>query len=281
MSFHGSCMIKLASRPDGKSSYKRIDQVVKGDVLHNGSIVLCVVKLNIVNRPVDMINIKKKNPLGHQLFIVPWNPVYDYHSMAWHFPHDLNDIYNPTVHDMPEFTVKKLQMFTEALYSFQLDSGHIIDIGDVPCVTLGHGFVDKVRAHPFFGTDKVIECIKKFPGYNNGIVEFSGTKRDARSSLVLDFKFSTSFFIPIVDEVKVPDTPVRKVTFAPVMETIIEEKSGANDDCEKVQGGREEKLVSQLLDRTVAGNVIYGQNNASAPTELTVRKEKKGSCVIQ
>ena len=51
-----------------------------------------------------------------------------------------------------------------------MDKNHIITINEVDVIGLGHGFKhDRVLDHPFFGT-KVIEELKKDPGWSNGLI---------------------------------------------------------------------------------------------------------------
>jgi hypothetical protein len=100
--------------------------------------------------------------LGH-LCITPWHPVYvNYH---WQFPTAI----------MP-YTSRLIQ----TVYNLVLDSGHIVDIEGVQCVTLGHGLKGAVVEHEFFGTEAVIECLKKQPGWDLGRPTFKnlGTVRD-------------------------------------------------------------------------------------------------------
>jgi len=41
---------------------------------------------------------------------------------------------------------------SDAIYSFVLESGHIMIINGIECVTLGHGFKGDVVEHDYFGT---------------------------------------------------------------------------------------------------------------------------------
>ncbi len=97
------------------------------------------------------------------LCITPWHPVYvNYH---WQFPTAI----------MP-YTSRLIQ----TVYNLVLDSGHIADIEGVQCVTLAHGIKGHVVEHSFFGTDAVVECLKKQPGWDVGRPVFKnlGTIRD-------------------------------------------------------------------------------------------------------
>lgn len=50
------------------------------------------------------------------------------------------------------------------VYTFVLSSQHIMIINDVECVTLGHDFDDDVVRHGYFGTQAIIEDLKKLEG---------------------------------------------------------------------------------------------------------------------
>ena len=60
---------------------------------------------------------------------------------------------------------------SEYVYSFVLKKrSHAISISNWPCITLGHDLQDNVAKHDFWGTSRVINCLKNFPGWENGIV---------------------------------------------------------------------------------------------------------------
>ena len=58
---------------------------------------------------------------------------------------------------------------TGTVYNLVLDKGHIIrTAGGVRACTLAHGFEEPVIAHPFFGTQAVVEDLKKCDGWSVG-----------------------------------------------------------------------------------------------------------------
>jgi len=58
---------------------------------------------------------------------------------------------------------------TGTVYNLVLDKGRVIKTpGGVLACTLAHGFTEKVIAHPFFGTQAVIEDLKKCSGWSEG-----------------------------------------------------------------------------------------------------------------
>jgi hypothetical protein len=99
------------------------------------------------------------------------------------------------------------------VYSFVLDTIHIINIGGYDCVTMGHGFespvleesyfptesvkhllkdmnenkdVDQdyymfessILTHAYFGTQKVFDDLKEMKGWESGLIKIKGIKRD-------------------------------------------------------------------------------------------------------
>lgn len=253
--FHGSCMVRM----EGKKLYKRVDEICKGDVLENGAKVVCVLKTNIdTRRPVKMIHLKKKND-DHDLYITPWHPIYDFYTMSWKFPIDLAGM------AFSEMEISNhMEMFTDAIYSFVLDSHHIIDIADIPCITLGHGFTDTIRAHPFFGTNKVIDEMKKFPGFDRGMVEISETKRDGETGLVNGFKFSTSYMYY---------TPKPS---ASVVKSSKENKDVQNDQVVQDDNHNGMKETKVMFEEKVEAIV---RNEAIVGNEAMM--EKNGFCIVQ
>ena len=58
---------------------------------------------------------------------------------------------------------------TGTVYNLVLDKGHVIKTpGGIRACTLAHGFTENVIAHPFFGTQAVIEDLKKCSGWSEG-----------------------------------------------------------------------------------------------------------------
>jgi hypothetical protein len=63
----------------------------------------------------------------------------------------------------------------EEVYNFALDQGHTVFVNDVECVTLGHGFKDDVVRHAYYGTERVIEDLRRLDceQNNSGIIEIT------------------------------------------------------------------------------------------------------------
>jgi hypothetical protein len=130
---------------DGKG--KKITDIGPGDLVATPSGPAMIVAL------VTCGSMKRSQPMSKidDLFITPWHPVRV--DGTWRFPADIvgySDRIMPTV------------------YNLVLDSGHIVYAEGVEACTLGHGFTEPVVAHPFFGTERVIEDLRKLPGWSVG-----------------------------------------------------------------------------------------------------------------
>ena len=83
----------------------------------------------------------------------------------------------------------------DSVYNFVLEErNHSIIVNGIECVTLGHGLEGDVVGHPFFGTQRVVEELRKMRGFSEGCVELfpsmCGGKsmiRDEKTGLVCGF----------------------------------------------------------------------------------------------
>ncbi|XWV24552.1 hypothetical protein QJ856_gp1239 [Tupanvirus deep ocean] len=164
--FHPSAAVKLYSGETIPISFLR-----KGDLVYSDSgscaNVICIIKY-ICNSPTtEFVNLDG-------LLITPWHPVRVNGQFV--FPNKLA----PTI-TMP---------CTE-VYNVVLESGHIIVLNNIECVTLGHFFDQGDANHPYFGNnEKIINDLSHFPGWTNGLIimEHSNIHRDIESGLVNCFK---------------------------------------------------------------------------------------------
>jgi len=175
--FAGECLVKMAS---GAEKYVR--DIAKGDVVmgpNAGSEVLCVVKTHCVGGKEDLVVF----PNG--LRVTPYHPVMDNNS-KWCFPVQL-------------FACQR-DLVCDAVYNFVLQKNHVMVIQGVGCVTLGHEMTDEVVSHPYFGTARVVEDLRKMRGWQEGLVELfpslcPGGKcmiRDKTTGLVCGFATSAA-----------------------------------------------------------------------------------------
>ena len=154
--FLGYCKVWLA---DGCTI--KIQDLKPGDkVMSFGGTdtVVAVVKCSTKNKFQDICY------LG-ELAITPWHPILV--KGEWVFP---ADIVEPDIYE------------THSVYNVVLTEDHIMNVGGHWCVTLGHGFKEPVVAHPFFGTQRVIDDLKRCEGWDSGYPSFTNlvAKRDAK-----------------------------------------------------------------------------------------------------
>jgi hypothetical protein len=90
-----------------------------------------------------------------KLSITPWHPVRL--SGVWYFPADL---------------ASYSDRLCQTVYNLVLDRHHIVSVEGFDCVTLGHDFKEPVVAHPFFGSEAVINDLRLLPGWSVGLPVF-------------------------------------------------------------------------------------------------------------
>ncbi|CAF1510461.1 unnamed protein product [Adineta ricciae] len=163
--FHGSCTVQLF---DG--SIKLVKHLQRGDRLHpHGASINYVLRTICHNAQAQFIL------FDGGLMITPWHPV-RLDGVHWTFPYSLPS---------SELTT----MPCEAVYSFVLSGeGHTIWVNDVECVTLGHGLQDDIVRHNYYGSERVIEDLRKLDGEQkcDGMVEIESKwiMRNKRTGLV-------------------------------------------------------------------------------------------------
>ncbi len=148
--FDGECIVKMEN-----GGSKKVKDIVKGDVLDNGSVVKCVVRTH-VGRVTKMIRF----PSG--LLITPWHPIRTTANTCcpeWQFPC---------------YAHAKLELIhMDYFYDFVLDGPtQYAEISGWEVACLGHGMTDnEVISHPYYGTEAVIEVLKSKKGWEEGFVE--------------------------------------------------------------------------------------------------------------
>lgn len=159
----------MAQLADG--STRRVADLVKGDMVLASCVgetaifaeVLCVVRTMCPDSRAVLVEL----PGGARL--TPHHPVQV--DGVWRFPKDLAG-----TEERP----------CESVFSFILQDAPSILVGGVPCVALGHGIEEGAAAHPYFGSERVIEDIAKLDGYESGFVELPAgcAVRDPATGLV-------------------------------------------------------------------------------------------------
>lgn len=141
--FLGECMVTLKS-----GMQKRVDKIVKGDILHNNSVVLCVVERKVEKETKMVI-------LPGGLTITPWHPIRPVRE--WVFP--------------CLFMNRVTMMYVDKFYDFVLVGEGVAKIDGYDVATLGHGMKDNgVVQHQYYGTGAVVEDLMKQPGWSIGYI---------------------------------------------------------------------------------------------------------------
>ena len=84
-------------------------------------------------------------------------------------------------------TVGQEEYAINVLYNLVLDSGHIIEIGGLKACTLAHGITGPIIGHPFFGTDLVLECLKKCPGWLSGRPKYENLQVRRQNGVIMEW----------------------------------------------------------------------------------------------
>jgi hypothetical protein len=154
------------------NSFRLVKDIRKGDYvkLPNGESaqVICVTRTTL--NPRDKVPLVL---LGSSLIITPWHPVLM--NNKWSFPCQIGKPWNMTI--------------TTEVFNFILEKGHIMTVNGIDCVTLGHGFIDDVVKHSYFGTEEVINDLKSMPGWQTGFIDLDSisTRRDPETGLVTGY----------------------------------------------------------------------------------------------
>lgn len=160
--FSGSCVVLTH---EGRPKY--VKDLKRGDQVWGGHTIRAVV-YTALEEPVPMVK------FSSGLLITPWHPIRNSPVEPWQHPAEMEKG-ALGVFDMKEY------------YNLVLDTGHVVEINGYQVCTLGHGFTDNdVIRHPYFGTDAVIEDLKMYDGWAEGLVQLSPTnvQRDRYTRLV-------------------------------------------------------------------------------------------------
>lgn len=141
--FAGNALVEMAD-----NTRKHVSQLRSGDIVRGGHRIVCVVRTPLTRRP-RMVTLPG-------LTITPWHPV-RLAEGSWKFPAELGE---------------PVEIALTAYYNLVLESGHTVRIGNYDVCTLGHGFTENyVIRHPYFGTQAVLDDLRRLPGWEEGLVE--------------------------------------------------------------------------------------------------------------
>jgi hypothetical protein len=165
--FDGNAYCTMASGEE-----RRVCELRKGDMVQGLDRepveILCVVRTAVPDGRAELVELPGSVP-GEGL-VTPYHPALL--EDEWVFPADVADA-----------------MSTECaeVYTFLLaGNGPALRIGGVPCVALGHGLKTGAAAHPYFGTQRVVDDLSRCKGFSLGFVDLppGAFQRDPSTGLV-------------------------------------------------------------------------------------------------
>jgi len=143
--------------PDGTVASKRVDEIVKDDVLltpTGHAAVRCVALTPCMGGRAVFSRVLSADGGEDALQLTEWHPLLDERGV-WRFPVMVGErVYRRCSH----------------VYNLVLDTDHVVLINGIGCVTLGHGFEGDVVGHAYYGTAAVIDDLQKLPGWADGRV---------------------------------------------------------------------------------------------------------------
>ena len=148
--FDSNCTITMA---DG--SQKILKNLCKGDVILSAdrdnnrttANVVCILEMKIKGGIREFVD------LEGGLYITPWHPIK--YNDEWVFPANIKE---PIIRSC------------ESIITLVLDNHHVGFINGHQCIMLGHGFTAGVLAHPYYGTQLVVDDLKMNYGWETGKV---------------------------------------------------------------------------------------------------------------
>ena len=166
----GGCCAEGSKVLLANGTYVKVEDIKKGDSVvtyqtlkddqdrfhesYSTSTIECVVKTQCLNGRVEMVHL-------NNLLITPYHPIIDMHNYEkhWRYPISKGD--------------KKLTQCNN-MYSFVVENREALLVDRHVFATYGHNWTDQdVIRHDYFGTDRVIDDLKKIPSYHNGLVELT------------------------------------------------------------------------------------------------------------
>lgn len=100
--------------------------------------------------------------------------------------------YHPYLNELGQWvtgmdTVGEVEVDINIVYNLVLTNGHIIDVGGIKACTLAHGFKGPVIEHPFFGTEAVINDLKKCDGWASGYPSYKNLEVRRSNGVIVEW----------------------------------------------------------------------------------------------
>ena len=143
---------------------KNVYDLRPGDNLQSWNGFTCKLKCILKTKCLRPIKIVDLNGLK----ITPYHPVF---TNKWEFP---------------LYLAACKTISCDYVYNLVVDREHVVIINGIKCVTLGHGYNQEVVNHPYFGSERVLNDLKKMKGWNNGLIQidYMLTIRDEKTGLI-------------------------------------------------------------------------------------------------
>ena len=151
--FNGDAIVEL------KDGRKKVKNLRKGDILKNGAIVECLVE-NKINKEEKVVSI-------NDVLFSLYHPIEI--NGEWVFP-------------CQHFKV--IKKYISSWYNLVLKNKHEVVLNGVKAITLGHNRTEGILKHPYFGTEQVINALKKYNSYNTGFISTSNLKVHRTNNLI-------------------------------------------------------------------------------------------------
>jgi hypothetical protein len=139
--FAGECWVEL------KNGRKMVRDLRKGDRLFDGGVVECVVEMIVPPGEISELCV-----IGRAV-LTPYHPIEL--EGEWVFPCSMAPIVRSCI---------------PSWFNLVVQGNKVARVEGVKAITLAHGMTRGVLAHPYFGTDAVVDALKKYPGYAEGYV---------------------------------------------------------------------------------------------------------------
>ena len=169
----GGCCAKGSRIIMADKTFMNIENLKKGDkiitvskqnsnFIYSISSVECLVKTKCSNNNQLMVTLPSLID-NNTVSFTPYHPIIDYKSShTWIFPKEHNTLLkNPSNYNT---------IYCEEMYTLVIENRQSVLIEDYIFATYGHYLNEKTIFHEYFGTDQVIEDLKKFHTYDSGIV---------------------------------------------------------------------------------------------------------------
>ena len=138
---------------------------------------MCVIKTLCKKDTAELVHLNVTADINNCLQVTPWHPIY--HRGRWIFPAELGT---------------PVETHCIAVYSLILKqpASHIAVVGGIPCVTLAHGIKGDIREHPYWGTNNILEDLKKHSDWQKGVIQLHAgcVKRSPQTGVVIGIELT-------------------------------------------------------------------------------------------